>query len=326
MSIKVIPKRKIVPPVPESNQVWYLLLHLGVPSTLGESSHQHMVQAKRACKVLGLTLDVFPLASSKKFLPNERYFYRLPRYRRDDKLATHLGETILNLAWVTCGPLGALNDPATTIRIPRQLIDRGLPLSLDDLTTLEYSRDWSDRVLYFPDETIGSFTGFSEEDILEVWRRLPAVVANDYLSRVIRFLKASIENFYVHPGQITEILDDPDVAAQSPSEQTHLETAVHSAFMALEAIIGNPSKDDRKLYSRLHEIGLDPLEEVGCSTKKPLLQMIRDFNNTRDKKSAHGSTRERRITVLETLEFQSCAEYVVAAALDMASVKWHNNP
>lgn len=296
----------------------YLLLHLGAPSTRGESSPQHVAQAKQACKRLGLTLEVFPLTSGKRAFPNERYFFRLPRYRRDDKLATHLAETILNITWVTCGPLGTPNDPAAAFRIPRQLIDRGLPLSLDDLATLEYSREWPDRVLYFPHETIGSFTGFANEDIAEVWRRMLAVVANDYLSRAVRFLKTSKENFYVFPGEIAEVLDNHDVAAQSPSEQTHLETALHSAFMALEAIIGDPPKDDRKLSSRLHEVGLNPSEEVGYSTKKPLLQMIREFNNARDKKSAHGSSRERTITVLETLEFQSCAEYVVAAAPDVA--------
>jgi hypothetical protein len=312
--------QRTIPPVPDSNQVWYLLLHVCDPSQVELSSSgkpaQCITQAKQACKKVGLSLEVFTMSTGSKHSADKRYFFRFPRYRRDDRLATYYGEMILNIAWVTCGPLGTPHDTAAILRVPRELIERGLPLFLDDLITLEYSRQWSDRVLYFPNETIGSHTEFIEEKFLQVWKRLPSVSSNDFLFRAVRFLKASMENFYVYPDKIAEIVDSPETTAQSPSEQTALESAVQHAFMALEAIIGDPPKDDKKLSHILRKFGLDPLEEFGYSNKKPLIQIIREFNHMRDKISAHGSTKERRITVSETLEFQSCASYVVNFVLD----------
>ncbi len=316
MSIKVIPERKIHPPVPDTNKVWYLLLHLGFPSTNFKSTSRHYVQAKRACKEIGLKLQVFPITSEANSYEINRYFFRFPYYKRDDETAIHIGEFILLIGWVTCGPLGAPNDTAPTLRVPRQLVDKKLPLMLDDLVNLEYSRDWPDRVLYFPQETIGSYSGFAEYRMEEVWRRLPVVLSKDYLMRAVRFLKTSIENFHVYPGQIADVMASPGHSAQFPSEQTHLETALHSAFMSLEAIVGDPPKDDRKLGLKLKEVGLDPLEDVGYSTKKTLLKTIREFSNIRDKKTAHGSTSNRTMSVLDVLEYQTCARYVLDCAID----------
>lgn len=318
MNFKVLPEIKMYPPVPDSDRVWYLLLHLGFPSKHILSSSRHIIQAKQSCKEIGLKLSVFPIGAGGQPAYSDRYFFRFPYYRRDDETATHLGEIILLTAWVTCGPLGDPEDFAPVLRIPRELIDKQLPLLLDDLVKLEYSRDWSDRVLYFPKETIGSFSGFAEYRIEKIWRRFPIIVSNDHLLRAVRFLKTSKENFHVYPGQITNVLDHPNKTAQFLSEQTHLETALHSAFMSLEAIIGDPPKNDRKLGLRLREVGLDPSEGVGYSTKKTLLQTIREFSDARDKKSAHGSISSRTISVLETLEFQSCAEYVLDSAIEKA--------
>lgn len=251
MSIEVIPERKIHPPVPDTDKVWYLLLHLGFPSNHFKPSSRHFAQAKRACKEIGLILQVFSITSGEDSNLSNRYFFRFPYYKKDDDSAIRIGEFILLTTWVTCGPLGAPDDSAPVLRIPRQLIDKQLPLVLDDLSELEYSRDWPDRVLHFPNETIGSYSGFAEYRIEEVWRRLPVILSKDHLMRAVRFLKTSLQNFHVYPGQIPDILASPDESARFASEQTHLESALHSAFMSLEAIVGDPPKNERKLCLRL---------------------------------------------------------------------------
>jgi len=276
---------------------------------------RHLISAKKACKEIGLILSTIPASSEDRSHPYPRYFFRFPYYKRDDQRAHHIAEIILHTAWIACGPLGAPNDTAPIVRIPRMLIERGQTIRLNDLAKLEMSREWSERTLYFPYETIGSYTTFSTDRVEWVWNNVPAMVKNEHLARAVRFLKNSIENFHVYPGEIQEVIDNPSVTAASPSEQTHMETALHAGFMAIEAIIGDPPKDSSKLAVKLRSIGLDPTESVGYSSKKPLQQVIREFNNARDKKSAHGSTRDRAITVLELLELQSCAELIVNAAL-----------
>ena len=47
---------------------------------------------------------------------------------------------------------------------------------------------------------------------------------------------------------------------------------------------------------------------------KPIYQVIRDMNDARDKKAAHGSTPNRNITEVELLEYQNCARLIVLGA------------
>jgi hypothetical protein len=83
-------------------------------------------------------------------------------------------------------------------------------------------------------------------------------------------------------------------------------------------VIGDPPKDDRRFFAKLAELGLDPKEQVGYLEKMPFEGMIRRMNEARDKRSAHGSTRNRTISVSELLEFQNCARTIVVTALEKA--------
>jgi len=95
-----------------------------------------------------------------------------------------------------------------------------------------------------------------------------------------------------------------------------MENALQNAFKAVEAILGDPPNDDRKFFSKIKAIGLDPNEEVGRVAKTPLHKIIRDMNFARDKKSAHGSTQYRTITVSDLMEYQACARYIILAAIE----------
>src|SRR5262249_22105517 len=80
----------------------------------------------------------------------------------------------------------------------------------------------------------------------------------------------------------------------------------------------DPSKDDRSFFATLQRIGINPTEEAGYLHKIPIFEMIRRMNEARDKRSAHGSTRNRKISAAELLDFQACAEVIVAAAIEQA--------
>lgn len=311
MSVRARSIPKVHPPVPESDSVWYLLLQLGVPSPDHHPKHDHAVEFSAACRKISLVGKIMPIEASERYQPSQRYFFRFQRYKRDDRRAAFIAETILNATYVTCGPVGDANDDAAVLRIPRALIDRRLPIQLDDLITLERARDWPDRVLWFPHETIGSHTGFLQSKQEVAWRRVPIVLSNPSIAQALRYMRTSLQNFYVYPSQVDEIIDDPAATANTPSEETHLETALHNAFKVIEALVGDPPKDDRKLALKLKALNIDSEEPFGYGTPRPILQVIREFSRARDVKSAHGSTPKNAITVAEVLEFQACAAYLL---------------
>jgi hypothetical protein len=147
------------------------------------------------------------------------------------------------------------------------------------------------------------------------WRIAAITYRNDKLFNAARFLQRSYENFYVWPGGIRETMWD-DAAPVSGAGQNNFEDALHSAFKAIEAVIGDPPKDDRRFFSKLMQIGMDPMEEAGYLEKIPIHCMIRRMNDARDKRSAHGSTTTRKISASELLDFQACAQVIVLAAIE----------
>jgi hypothetical protein len=84
------------------------------------------------------------------------------------------------------------------------------------------------------------------------------------------------------------------------------------AYKAIEAIIGDPRKDNRRFRAQLEAAGLDPDVAVGHRTRRPLIDEIRAFNQIRDTRAGHG-TRPRKtpITTEELAAVQQCASYVI---------------
>jgi hypothetical protein len=65
-------------------------------------------------------------------------------------------------------------------------------------------------------------------------------------------------------------------------------------------------------------MGIDPCEPVGYTQKEPIAKVIRDMNDLRDTRVAHGSTPNRGIPLNQMVEFTECANYVVQQALENA--------
>src|SRR5262249_55251785 len=85
-----------------------------------------------------------------------------------------------------------------------------------------------------------------------------------------------------------------------------------------EAVIGDPPKNSEKFFGRIRGLGIDPHEPVGYENQVPISTLIRQMNEARDKRSAHGSTRRRTIRPAELLDFQACADVLVLAAVEKA--------
>jgi hypothetical protein len=195
------------------------------------------------------------------------------------------------------------------------LIKNRKSVYLKELIQIEETRQWSERITEFPTSIIGSSTQFSPYSVEIAWKLAPLLFNNEKLLHAFRFLKTSQENFHVWLGQIDEAVEDAHVTAENVFQQSRLENALQDSFKAVEAIIGDPPKNDEKFFGKIKSIGVDPSMIFGLEDK-PIHQVIRDMNDARDKKAAHGSTQNRAITVGELFVFQNCARYIVLQACE----------
>jgi hypothetical protein len=314
--------RRLDPKSMEESQVWYLLLLFGVPfPTFGEDPRDHFRTVREECEAVGVKvrrLFVHSDQSSQGRDTNGRYLFRFLRYKRDDQAAVRLAESFLYGLSLVHGPMTEPHHDSLVLRVPDSMVRERDEVLLDKLVKLEESRDPEDRALSFPCSTIGQLSMTTPDRFEAAWRIARVTFADEHLFEATRFLERSHENFYVYPGQIRQVASDPEMVPITSAHQTDFEDALQNAFKAVEAIIGDPPKDERKFFLKLRQIGLDPQEEVGYRTKTPLHQVIRDMNRERDKKSAHGSTRDRTIKAAELLDYQECSRCVVMAAIEAA--------
>jgi len=318
--VRIISPKPKYPPIKDGKRVCYLLLHVHAPSngwpvrSIRELGG--IESARKAGEILGVKIWPMRLAWSNGEHSDYRYLFRFPRYRRDDQRAQRISECFLHALVLTFGPFMDNAETACVFRVPAQLTQQSRVLLGDELAQVEEARRYEDRTLEFPYSTLGSAMSTAAHHFDAAWKITPILVQNEPLYRAVLFLKASQDDFFVWPGQIDEILGNPELAASTGFEQIRLENALQSAFKTVEAVLGDPPKDDLKFFAKIRSIGLDPDEQVGYGDKLPLHEVIRHMNAARDKKAAHGGTPHRTITVGELMEYQACARLVVWAAIE----------
>lgn len=314
MTVKIIKKELKYPPIQEGNKVSYLLLHLAVPLDTLPPSTRHLKIAKKAANSLGIKLSTILVEDEiNKGSGIQRYLFRYPYYRKSDKAASQFANTVLLAASITFGPFLDDRDDLSSFRIPQELIRNRNKVYLGELIQVEETRKWDKRITEFPATLIGSSTRFSHIEVERAWMLTPLLFENQQLRHAFRFLKTSQENFFVWPGQIDDIAEEPHQTAENLFQQSRLENALQDSFKAVEAVLGDPPKSDERLFRKIESIGVDPKMEFGFEDKL-IYQVIRDMNFARDKKAAHGSTSDRAITVGELLVFQKCARFLVLKA------------
>ena len=302
-----------------NNRVCYLLLQVGVPSNSYPAKlangFQSIKVAKNVGKKIGIIVFPFQFRSISKDKGEYRFVFRFPWYKRNDEHANKISEAFLLGLSISFGPWIDPNQSIAAYCFPSELINDEM-LSVDDLINFENSLPYPDRSTEFPHTLFAhSFTTF-DRYINNAWELTPLILNNNSLRRAAQFLVKSQEDFFVWPGQIQDVIDHAGYIPDSLFDQVRFESALHNAFKSVEAIIGDPPRDDNKFYSLLSSFDLDPLELVGYQSKRPLHEVIRNMNIARDKKSAHGSTPSKNITAGELLEYQSCAKYIVRMAFN----------
>jgi hypothetical protein len=325
MSFEIFSKQPKYPPIKDGNQVCYLLLHIAVPSKITPPrsirSLQGVKSAQKAAEINGI--KIWPTRVSWQDNKEDSYFrycFCFKKYKREERKAMLFAECFLNALSFIHGPVLEPDEDTYVFRVPAELARAGRTLIIDKLLQIDEARHLDDRTISeLPSRVLTSW-GSVNTVIDHAWRIVPILFNNPVLCRAVQFIKTSQDDSYFYPGEISEVIANPDRTAQSGSGQSKLENALQNAFKAIEAILGDPPKDDKKFFDKIKSVGLDPMEEVGYSYRFPLHTVIRDMNDYRDKKAAHGSTQHRVITFAKMMEFQACAHYVVNAAIQALAV------
>ncbi len=159
-----------------------------------------------------------------------------------------------------------------------------------------------------------------------VWHIVPCIVENESLMDASNFYRESIMRGWVTDDDVFVIMSDNSDTPASQEEMIYVETAYQNAFKAIEAVIGEPPKDERKLRMKLRKAGIDPDEMVGFELygmkpgKETILKKVTEMYQARDKKTAHGKTGEpRNIGYCELKDKQALARYLISSHIETKS-------
>jgi hypothetical protein len=254
-------------------------------------------------------------ANGRFHLDCRRIFFSLPGKVRDDDQAARVAEGLLLLSEMFHGPMLDLTEAhfAFPFYPAPYKKRRGVPLAalIRDVESLV-----EDSHPLFTDQMIGSCHTISAGTVGTALRALPTFLGDQQIRMGVAFLAVAQHTFYVWPGQLREAVDDGARMPKLASELAMWESAYQNSYKAVEAIIGDPPRDERKYAARLREAGIDPDEPVGYRVRERVADVIRRMTEIRDKRAAHGSNRLRGIQLHEMVEFQECARYVLNVAIN----------
>jgi len=234
--------------------------------------------------------------------------------RRDNENATLIAEGILLLVEVFGGPAFDLRDShvAYPFIVPKDMHMSNLDMS-DDAYSVKSLFD--DSMSMLTECMMGTGVYLGDRYVSVALKTLPILLQDKQVALAASFLSVAQHDFYVCRGRHKESIDEGDWKPSRLSEMAYWESAFQNAYKAVEALIGDPPKCNDKFKAKLLAEGLDPDELGGYTEKRRLADVIRNMNDIRDKRAAHGATRTRGITLCEMIEYQQCARYVVQHAI-----------
>ncbi len=294
----------------------YILLHLSGGINDGEPRHVLDDAMNEAAETLGVDFWVQPVRlHCKSGHAEPRIFFSLERGRRDDTEAERIAEAVLMLGQVFNGTGLELDASHLSFPLRSSKLRRSRSISLEAIVSEVEST--ADARAIFSSALIAGSYGLSTHMVALAIRACPVLLRNEKLRFAAAFLCVSMHDFYVSPGGLRDALDDGDRIPTRAAELASWEASYQNSYKCIEAVIGDPPRDESRYRAKLLAAGLDPEEEVGYQTKAKVADVIREMNRLRDTRVAHGSTL-RGIKLHQMVEFQACATYVLEIAIERA--------
>jgi hypothetical protein len=204
----------------------------------------------------------------------------------------------------------------TPYQIPKEFIKRGeVQVGLvEELEALTEGDIYLDRIR----ERLLSSVLIAPSSLAMIFYLLPFILQNEDLFNACAFFRSSCSEFCFMDGVVSDVLYEPKRGPENESERLALEHLVLQSFRTVEAILGEPGKDEKRFRERLKTWGFDWNERVGFRRRKRdrLEDRIRWLQGARDSAAAHGKRRRRNpLTHYEAMEAQHLADSVLHRAL-----------
>lgn len=214
-----------------------------------------------------------------------------------------------------------IEDIPTAVLIPEDIIKKGRFISIKDIIGNHgIGSEIYSRFIHS--------VGVPKQVLDYVWRIVPYMVKNKLLMDAAHFYKESIGRVWIADDDVFNIMVDNSNIPESQTERARVETAYQNAFKAIEAVIGEPPKDERKLKMKLLGASINPDEKVGYNLyemkpgKETILKKVVDMHQNRDKMAAHGKTiTPRTIGYCELKDKQALARYILLSHINAINNK-----
>ena len=255
--------------------------------------------------------------------PTKLFAIEIRGGERDDELAQRFADAAMATVILVSGPFVPPDVPIA-FAVPLAKLGKQGEIAFDQLVEEDGQRENRDRYgevglqVHF-----GTWRQMLADEIAQVWELLPALLLDSHIFDAAHFFWASIHEFVFLGDTVREVLDDINATPVSRIALVRAENAIQNAFKAIEALIGDPPRDDERLRGKIKAAGLDPDEQVGWDipeyglARQSILERVKKVSRMRDIRAAHARTgANRRITYFEMMEVQRLALHFVLASTE----------
>jgi hypothetical protein len=244
----------------------------------------------------------------------DRFIFYIRDAEMDDNLAQRFADAVMLSLAVAYDV--AMEETPKAIRIPESCIKKGRIVRIKDVI----GHEGIGGQMYFD---VVHAVGVPSEVLDYVWHIVPVILGNQSLMDATSFYRESITQAWVANDDVYDIMWENSDLPSSQVERARVETAYQNAFKAIEAVIGEPPKNEKRLRLTLVRNGVNPDEIVGYDlygmkpAKETLLKKLIDMHQTRDKMAAHGKTNvPRAIGYCELKDKQALACHLILANIE----------
>jgi hypothetical protein len=319
-------------------QFAYLVLRAGpynLPRRANGPVEGGMKAASSALRIEAWTSSI-ENRNGEGIVGNSRMFFALKDRVADDAAAHRIAESVILVFELFHGPLLVAHEVEVTLRLPfNACTPKRKILIQEDLVKAALGKKTTEIWSSMLSSEIMTCSFVSDVAFGLAWALTPKVLEFQWLHDALAFYSASIRRFFVWDVDIPNFFENDPILGAKRTELALAEGAFQDAYKSIEAVVGDPGNFGDRFLSRLEARGISHGELVGFENKRSVLETIRVLNEIRDKRSAHGGTPQRGISILDVSECQRCAEFVIQSSLDFISggaimdkwLNWYNaNP
>ncbi len=295
----------------KSERQYYLLLGIGIPYSQEDRElpvHLRLLNGHWQ----SLNVRVHPVHWRTRSHEAGRYLFHFEDSASHDKEAYRLADALRNALHFSEGVVEQvcrgllLPLPGSAIPPPPMLVLEDVESYVSRAKVQEPHQYWGISLRAY---WTASPSGFED-----AWQMAVALMRSERLFRAARFLARSHQEYFVFPGQVTETYERGKLDGSS-AERNRAESALLNAFKAVEAIVGDPPRNDERFFAALRRWGIDPEAETALAGHRPIHEHIRRMRTARDREAAHGASPSKGIGAYELYEYQACARHILESAV-----------